>query len=215
MDRKRVGILISGRGSNMASLIAAAKSENCTYEIACVISNRPDAKGLQLAQNTGIPVVALDHKTLRTREALDEAMHEALLANKVELIACAGFMRIMTADFVARWEGKIINIHPSLLPLFKGIDTHKRALQAGVRVHGCSVHFVSAELDAGAIIAQGVVKILPEDDADTLAARVLPIEHTIYPAVLNALAEGRISLNDGHVEFSDNAAANLSLFAAG
>jgi len=214
MDRKRVGILISGRGSNMASLIEAAKSHDCAYEIACVISNRPDAKGLQTARNANIPVVALDHKTLRTREALDEAVHEALLANKVELVACAGFMRIMTADFVARWEGKIINIHPSLLPLFKGIDTHERALQAGVRVHGCSVHFVSAELDAGAIIAQGVVKILLGDDAETLAARVLPIEHRIYPAVLNALAEDRICLNDRRVEFSDSAAAKLSLFAA-
>ncbi len=215
MNRKRVGILISGRGSNMASLIEAARSESCVYEVACVISNRPDARGLQLAKNAGINTIALDHKSLGTREALDEAMHEALLANKVEFVACAGFMRIMTADFVARWEGKIINIHPSLLPLFKGVDTHEHALRAGVRVHGCSVHFVSAELDAGAIIAQGVVKVLPGDDADTLAARVLPIEHKLYPKVLNALAEGRIRLNDNLVEFTDDDAANLSLLAAG
>jgi len=214
MDRRRAGILISGRGSNMVSLIEAAKSENCAYEISCVISNRPDAKGLQIARQSGIASVTLDHRTLRTREALDDAMHEALLANKVELVACAGFMRIMTTGFVDRWEGKIINIHPSLLPLFKGTNTHQRALQAGVRVHGCSVHFVSAELDAGAIIAQGVVKVSQADDADTLAARVLPLEHKIYPAVLNALAGGRICLNGGRVEFSDDDAANLSLFAA-
>ena len=215
MDRKRVGILISGRGSNMASLIEAARSENCAYEVACVISSRPDAKGLQLAQEAGICAVALDHKALGTRQALDDAMHKALLANKVELVVCAGFMRIMTADFVARWEGKMINIHPSLLPLFKGTDTHEQALHAGVRVHGCSVHFVSSELDAGAIIAQGVVKVLPGDDADTLAARVLPIEHKIYPGVLNALAESRIRLKDGRVKFADNDAANLSLLAGG
>ncbi len=214
MNRKRAGILISGRGSNMAALIEAARTENCAYEIACVISNRPDAKGLQIARQSGIASVALDHETLKTREALDEAMHEALLANKVELVACAGFMRIMTTGFVASWEGKIINIHPSLLPLFKGVNTHQRALQAGVRVHGCTVHFVSAELDAGAIIAQGVVKVSLADDADTLAARVLAMEHRIYPSVLSALAGGRICLNDGRVEFSDDDAANLSLFAA-
>lgn len=198
----------------MSSLVAAARSQDCAYEVACVISNRPDAKGLQLAKNAGIRTIVLDHNTLGTREAFDEAVNKALLANKVELVACAGFMRIMTADFVAWWEGKIINIHPSLLPLFKGVDTHEQALKAGVRVHGCSVHFVSAELDAGAIIAQGVVKVHAGDKVDTLAARVLQIEHTIYPKVLDALAEGRVRLTDGHVEFSDEAAASLSLLAA-
>ena len=214
MGRKRVGILISGRGSNMASLVDAARADTCAYEIACVISNRPDAQGLQIAENAGIATVALDHKALGTREALDAAIHQALLANRVELVACAGFMRIMTGDFITKWEGSIINIHPSLLPLFKGVDTHERALQAGVRVHGCSVHFISAELDAGAIIAQGVVKVLPGDDADGLAARVLPVEHRIYPAVLNALAEGRISLEDGRATFRDNDAASLSILAS-
>lgn len=215
MNRKRVGILISGRGSNMASLVEAAKAETCAYEVVCVISNRPDAHGLQTARDAGIAAVALDHKALGTREALDAAMHETLLAHDVELVVCAGFMRIMTSDFISRWEGRIINIHPSLLPLFKGVDTHERALQAGVRVHGCSVHFVSAELDAGAIIAQGVVKVLPGDDADTLAARVLPVEHLIYPAVLNALAENRIGLENGQAVFSDDEAASLSMFADG
>ena len=141
-------------------------------------------------------------------------MHDALLANGVDLVACAGFMRIMTAGFIAKWEGRIINIHPSLLPLFKGVDTHQQAVQAGVRVHGCSVHFVSAELDAGAIIAQGVVKVMPGDDAAALAARVLPVEHRLYPSVLNALAEGRIRLENGHTVFSDNEAASLSMLGA-
>jgi phosphoribosylglycinamide formyltransferase-1 len=215
MGRKRVGILISGRGSNMASLIDATRADTCAYEIACVISNRPDAQGLQIAENAGIAAVVLDHEALGARVALDAAIHQALLANRVELVACAGFMRIMTGDFIAKWEGRMINIHPSLLPLFKGIDTHERALQAGVRVHGCSVHFISAELDAGAIIAQGVVKLRPDDDADMLAARVLPVEHRIYPAVLNALAEGRIRLEDGRAVFSDDDAAGLSILGTG
>ena len=215
MSRKRVGILISGRGSNMASLVDAARQDNCAYEIACVISNRPDAPGLQVAANAGIEAVALDHKALGSREALDAAMHEALLANGAELVVCAGFMRIMTGDFIAKWEGRMINIHPSLLPLFKGLNTHEQALQAGMRVHGCSVHFVSAELDAGAIIAQGVVKVGPDDDADRLAARVLPVEHRLYPAVLNALAAGRIRLENGKAAFSDDEAAGLSILATG
>ncbi|WP_108883527.1 phosphoribosylglycinamide formyltransferase [Anderseniella sp. Alg231-50] len=215
MSRKRVGILISGRGSNMASLVDAARRDDCAYEIACVISNRPDAPGLQIARNAGIEAVALDHKALGTRDALDAAIHEALLANGAELVVCAGFMRIMTGDFIAKWEGSMINIHPSLLPLFKGLDTHEQALQAGVRVHGCSVHFISAELDAGAIIAQGVVKIGLDDDADTLAARVLPVEHLIYPAVLGALAEGRIRLENGQTVFADDDAASLSILATG
>lgn len=213
MGRKRVGILISGRGSNMASLIDATRTDTCAYEVACVISNRPDAAGLQTAERAGITAVALDHKALGSREALDAAMHEALLANCADLVACAGFMRIMTGGFIAKWDGRMINIHPSLLPLFKGVNTHDQALQAGVRVHGCSVHFVSAELDAGAIIAQGVVKIMPGDDADNLAARVLPVEHRIYPAVLNALARGRIRLENGRAVFSDDDAASLSRFA--
>ena len=211
MARKRVGILISGRGSNMASLIARAKQPGCAFEVACVISNRPDAKGLETAASDGIATVALDHKQLGSREALDAAMHDALLAHGCELVACAGFMRIMTGGFIAKWAGRMVNIHPSLLPLFKGVDTHERALEAGVRVHGCSVHFVSEELDAGAIIAQGVVPVLPGDDADKLAARVLTVEHRLYPAVLDALAEGRISMQDGRTVFADDAAASLSI----
>lgn len=215
MTRKRVGILISGRGSNMASLIAHAQQPRCSYEVACVISNRPDARGLETAASHGIATVALDHKALGSREALDAAMHEALTAHGCELVACAGFMRIMTGAFIGKWAGRMLNIHPSLLPLFKGVDTHERALEAGVRVHGCSVHFVSEELDAGAIIAQGVVKVEPGDDPDRLAARVLSVEHKLYPAVLDVLAQGRISMRDGRTVFADDAAARLSILQGG
>jgi phosphoribosylglycinamide formyltransferase-1 len=211
MDTKRVGILISGRGSNMATLVERASQPGCAYEVACVISNRPDARGLATAAAHGIATVALDHKALATREALDEAMHDALMAHQCELVACAGFMRIMTGDFISKWSGRMVNIHPSLLPLFKGIDTHERALEAGVRVHGCTVHFVSEELDAGAIIAQGVVPVHPGDDADTLAARVLAVEHKLYPAVLDVLAQGRISMGNGRAVFADDEAACLSV----
>jgi len=199
----------------MASLIARSKQPDCAYEVACVISNRPDAKGLETAASHGIATVALDHKQLGSREALDAAMHEALMANGCELVACAGFMRIMTGGFISKWAGRMINIHPSLLPLFKGVDTHERALEAGVRVHGCSVHFVSEELDAGAIIAQGVVPVLPGDDPDRLAARVLSVEHKLYPAVLDVLAQDRISLRDGRTVFADDAAATLSILQNG
>ena len=199
----------------MASLITRSKQPDCAYVVACVISNRPDAKGLETAASHGIATVALDHKQLGSREALDAAMHEALMANGCELVACAGFMRIMTGGFISKWAGRMINIHPSLLPLFKGVDTHERALETGVRVHGCSVHFVSEELDAGAIIAQGVVPVLPGDDPDRLAARVLSVEHKLYPAVLDVLAQDRISLRDGRTVFADDAAATLSILQNG
>ena len=199
----------------MASLITRSKQPDCAYEVACVISNRPDAKGLETAASHGIATVALDHKQLGSREALDAAMHEALMANGCELVACAGFMRIMTGGFISKWAGRMINIHPSLLPLFKGVDTHERALEAGVRVHGCSVHFVSEELDAGAIIAQGVVPVLPGDDPDRLAARVLSVEHKLYPAVLDVLAQDRISMREGRTVFADDAAATLSILQNG
>jgi phosphoribosylglycinamide formyltransferase-1 len=192
--RRRVGILISGRGSNMAALIAAARAPDYPAEIACVVSNRPEAPGLALAEEAGIEAVALDHRAFDGRAAFDRAMHKALIARGVGIIACAGFMRLMSEDFVNAWAGRMINIHPSLLPLFKGLDTHARALEAGVRVHGCTVHFVTPELDSGPIIAQAVVPVLPDDDTDTLAARVLTAEHRLYPAALALVASGKASL---------------------
>ena len=197
--RKRVAVLISGRGSNMAALLEAGRRENCPYEIAAVISNRPDAKGLETARSAGIATAVVDHKLFDSREAFEEMLHETLTAFAVELVACAGFMRIMTEGFVQRWEGRILNIHPSLLPLFRGLRTHRRALEAGVRVHGATVHFVTPELDGGPIIIQGAVPVLPDDDEDTLAARVLRVEHRIYPAALWQVAAGLCRLHDGRV----------------
>ena len=199
-QRKKVAVLISGRGSNMAALMEAGKRPNCPYEIVAVISNRPEAKGLETAQAAGIATAVVDHKAFATREAFEEVLHETLLAFSTELVACAGFMRIMTEGFVRRWEGRMLNIHPSLLPLFKGLHTHRRALQAGVRVHGATVHFVTPELDSGPIIIQGAVPVLPDDTEEALAARVLKVEHRIYPAALWQVAAGRCRLHQGRVE---------------
>ena len=175
--KKRVAILISGRGSNMATLIKAAQAPGYPAEISLVISNRPDAAGLSFAQSAGIRTVTIDHKKHASREAFDAALHEKLIGESIELVACAGFMRIMTAAFVEKWRDRMINIHPSLLPSYKGLDTHARALADGVKIHGCSVHFVRHDVDAGPIIAQAAVAIGASDDADTLAARVLAVEH--------------------------------------
>ena len=195
--RKRVVVLISGRGSNMAALMEAGKRPNCPYEIVAVISNRPEAKGLETAQAAGVATAVVDHKAFDTREAFEEVLHETLLTFGAELVACAGFMRIMTAGFVQRWEGRMLNIHPSLLPSFKGLHTHRRALEAGVCLHGATVHFVTAELDGGPIIIQGAVPVLPDDDEETLAARVLEVEHQIYPAALWQVAAGKCRLENG------------------
>ncbi len=197
--KPKVGILISGRGSNMAALIEAARADDYPAEIVCVLSNRPAAPGLGLAKKAGIATVGLDHTKYESREGFDDAMHAALTAAGVELIACAGFMRLMSDGFVNAWTGRMINIHPSLLPLFKGVDTHERALEAGMRVHGCSVHFTTPELDAGPIIAQAVVPVLAGDDAETLAARVLGAEHRLYPAALALVASGKAVLAGNRV----------------
>ncbi len=197
--KRKVGILISGRGSNMAALIAAARNPDYPAEIACVLSNRPAAPGLSLADKAGIATIGLDHNDHASRESFDEAMNAALIASGVDLVACAGFMRLMSDAFVNAWAGRMINIHPSILPLFKGVDTHDRALEAGMRVHGCSVHFTTPELDAGPIIAQAVVPVLPGDDAKTLAARVLTAEHRLYPAALGLVASDKAVLAGNRV----------------
>ena len=196
--RKRTAILISGRGSNMVSLVEATQAPDHPAEIALVLSNRPDAGGLERARSFGIATAIVDHRAFQgDREAFERAMDEVLRVNQIELIALAGFMRIMTPWFVRRWEGRMINIHPSLLPLFKGTHTHRQALEAGVAEHGCSVHFVVPELDAGPVIAQARVPVLPGDDEETLARRVLAQEHVIYPQALAQLASGRVALVDG------------------
>lgn len=194
-NRKKVAVLISGRGSNMEALIAAARAVDYPAEIATVISNQPDAPGLTFARMAGIVTVALDHKVYPTREAFEAALQASLDAAGVELIALAGFMRLMTPDFVNRWHDRMINIHPSLLPSFKGLHTHERALAAGVRIAGCTVHFVRAEMDAGPIIAQAAVAVLSGDTPSTLAARVLAAEHKLYPAALRLVATGKVRID--------------------
>ncbi len=196
--RRRTGVLISGRGSNMVALAQAAQARDFPAEIGLVLSNRPEAGGLARAVELGIPTAVVDHRAFhKDREAFERVMDEVLRINQIELIALAGFMRIMTPWFVRRWEGRMINIHPSLLPLFKGTHTHRQALEAGVAEHGCSVHFVVPELDAGPVIAQARVPVLPGDDEDSLAARVLAQELVLYPQALAEVASGRAVLVDG------------------
>ncbi|GJE77429.1 phosphoribosylglycinamide formyltransferase [Methylorubrum suomiense] len=213
--RKRVAILISGRGSNMVSLIEAARASDYPAEIVLVLSNRPDAAGLDRAREAGIPARAIDHRAYPDRAGFDAALQRELEAAGIELIVLAGFMRILTDAFVESWAGRMINIHPSLLPLFKGTHTHERALEAGVRLHGCTVHYVVPELDAGPIVAQAAVPVLPGDDADTLAARVIVQEHRLYPAALALIAGGGAVLDGGRVRLAeaarDASAALLSL----
>ena len=213
--KKRVAILISGRGSNMISLIEAARAPDYPAEIVLVLSNRPDAAGLDRAREAGIPARAIDHKAFSDRTRFDAALQAELEGAGIELIVLAGFMRILTDAFVEAWAGRMINIHPSLLPLFKGTHTHERALEAGVRLHGCTVHYVVPELDAGPIVAQAAVPVLPGDDADTLSARVIVQEHRLYPAALAVIAGGGAVLEGGRVRFSarerDAGAAILSL----
>jgi phosphoribosylglycinamide formyltransferase-1 len=190
MTRKRVAILISGRGSNMAALIAAAQDKDYPAEIVLIASNRAEAEGLVRARETGITTEVVDHKRFgKEREAFDRVLYAVLQAHRVEIVCLAGFMRVLTPWFVERWPGRLINIHPSLLPAFKGLDTHARALRAGATQHGATVHYVVPELDSGPIIAQESIAINPGDTADTLAARVLEIEHRIYPLALKRVAE--------------------------
>jgi phosphoribosylglycinamide formyltransferase-1 len=187
--RVAAAILISGRGSNMSALIAAAGAPDFPARIAVVIADRADAAGLALAREAGVEALALDSKSLGGRAAFEAALDETLRARGIELICLAGFMRILSADFVGRWRGRALNIHPSLLPAFKGLDTHTRALEAGVREHGCTVHWVTAELDAGEIVAQTRVPVLPGDDPERLAARVLSAEHELYPRAVRTVCE--------------------------
>jgi len=186
----RTAILISGRGSNMQSLVEAAQADDYPAEIVLIASNRPDAAGLEWAKARGLPTLAVDHKKYKTRDAFEAALQDALAAAGTELVALAGFMRLMTSDFVEHWRDRMINIHPSLLPSFKGLHTHERALAAGVKIAGCTVHFVRTEMDEGPIIGQAAVPVLSGDDPATLAARVLAAEHRLYPASLKLVASG-------------------------
>jgi phosphoribosylglycinamide formyltransferase 1 len=190
MVRKRVAVLISGRGSNMVSLIEAAKVQDYPAEIALVVSNRPDAAGLSHARAAGIATEVVDHTRFgKDREAFERALQAVLEQNHIELVCLAGFMRLLTPWFVERWPGRMLNIHPALLPEFKGLHTHERAIAAGAKTHGATVHFVVPEMDSGPIIAQAKVPVLATDTPETLAARVLAVEHRIYPEALRRVAD--------------------------
>ena len=200
--KKRTAVLISGRGSNMRSLIAAAADPSFPAEIVLVVSNVESADGLKFAASARIPTTVIPHKQFPSREAFDAAVDAALVAAEIEIVCLAGFMRILSDWFARKWEGRLLNIHPSLLPLFKGVHVHEQALRAGVRVSGCTVHFVVPELDAGPIVAQATVPVETGDTPDTLAARVLEQEHKLYPAALRMVAEGRVKLDAGRAVFA-------------
>jgi phosphoribosylglycinamide formyltransferase-1 len=213
--RKRTAILISGRGSNMAALIAAAADPAYPAEIAVVVSNRAAAAGLERAAEAGIATVVVSYKDgIAAGEAAIEA---ALAAHGVELVCLAGFMRLLSPGFVARWRDRMINIHPSLLPAFPGLDSHERALAAGVKLHGCTVHFVRSEMDSGPIIGQAAVPVLPGDTPESLASRVLAAEHVLYPKALAVVASGRVRVEDERCVFHAPAtdAGGLMLMSVG
>ena len=198
MARKKVAVLISGRGSNRKALVEAAKDQNYPAEIVLVVSNRPDATGIAYAREAGIAATIVDHTDYgKNREAFEHALNAVLEGSGTEIVCLAGFMRLLTPWFVKKWQGRMLNIHPALLPDFKGLDTHVRALAAGAKTHGATVHFVSADMDSGPIVCQAAVPVQPGDTADALAARVLEVEHKIYPLALKWLAEGSLRITGG------------------
>src|SRR5437763_7198795 len=212
MAKKRIAVLISGRGSNLLALIQAAKQPDYPAEISLVLSDRAEATGLSHARAAGIETAIVDHATHRNdRQAFEQMIQKLLVERDIEFDCLAGFMRLLTPWFVSRWDGRLINIHPALLPAFKGLDTHRRALAAGVKIHGASVHFVVAEMDSGPIIAQGAIAVREEDDAETLAARVLEIEHRIYPIALGLVAAGRVRITGGRCVIEGAASVGQAL----
>jgi phosphoribosylglycinamide formyltransferase-1 len=214
VSRKRTAVLISGRGTNMAALIEAAQAPDYPAEIALVLSNRPDALGLDRASAAGIATQVVDHTRFgKDREGFERALDAALSAREIEIVCLAGLMRLLTPWFVRRWENRLINVHPALLPAFKGLDTHARALREGVRLHGATVHFVVPEMDSGPIIAQAAVPVNDGDSEEALAARVLAAEHRIYPLALKLLAAGRLSVVDGRCRIAGTSAGDGFLVA--
>lgn len=197
--KEAIAVLISGRGSNLGALIDACADAAFPARIKLVIANKPEAAGLERAREAGIPARVIDHRDFSERAEFDNAIHEALEQDDIRYVCLAGFMRLFEPQFVDRWRGRMINIHPSLLPAFKGLDTHARAIEAGARFAGCSVHFVVPEMDSGAIIGQSVVPIAPDDTPSSLAKRVLHAEHALYPACLKLLCEGRLKIKGRRV----------------
>lgn len=216
MARKRVAILISGRGSNMVALIEAAKDKSFPAEIALVVSNDPTAQGLERARAAGIAIAVVDHRPFgNDREGFERALQAAIEPHAIDLICLAGFMRLLTPWFIGKWEMRLLNIHPALLPSFKGLDTHARALAAGVKQHGATVHFVVPAMDSGPIVAQEAVLVMPDDTEATLAARVLAAEHRIYPMALKLVAEGRVRIDGARCLIDGIAAPEGALPAPG
>ena len=199
MTRKRVGVLISGRGSNLGALIEACKALDYPAKIVLVISNIPSAQGLLRAESALIPALVINHKDFATREGFDAALDTALNEAGVELLCNAGFMRLHSEGFVARWRNRHLNVHPSLLPAFRGLHSHARVLEAGATITGCTVHFVRPEMDTGPIVAQAAVPVLPDDTPESLGARVLDAEHRLYPHALRLVASGEVRVEDEHV----------------
>jgi phosphoribosylglycinamide formyltransferase-1 len=204
--RKRVAVLISGRGSNMEALVRAATNPNYPADIVAVLSNAPDAKGLETATASGIATGAVDQREFGSKSDFEAALQSKIESHAPDLICLAGFMRLLSADFVTRWHNRILNIHPSLLPAFKGLDTHQRALHAGVKLAGCTVHIVRAEMDDGPIIAQAAVPVLPDDTEETLAARILVQEHRLYPHALALIASGQAVIKGDRIHMQNGAA---------
>ena len=199
MTRKRVGVLISGRGSNLGALIEACKAPDYPAKIVLVISNLPSAQGLLRAESALIPALVINHKDFATREGFDAALDTALNEAGVELLCNAGFMRLHSEGFVARWRNRHLNVHPSLLPAFRGLHSHARVLEAGATITGCTVHFVRPEMDTGPIVAQAAVPVLPDDTPESIGARVLDAEHRLYPHALRLVASGEVRVEDEHV----------------
>jgi phosphoribosylglycinamide formyltransferase-1 len=208
---KSIVILISGRGSNMQAIVQAARKGNWPVRIAAIISNRPDAPGLAFARQHQIPAVTVPSKNYPDRNSFDRALKHEIDQFSPDFVVLAGFMRILTAEFVAHYAGRMFNIHPSLLPSFPGLHTHRQALEAGVKLHGATVHFVTAELDHGPIVAQEAVPVLPDDTEETLAARVLEVEHRLYPAAVLDAVEGRLSISNGCVRIAPKLENHLTL----
>ena len=198
----RIAVLVSGNGSNLQALINAQHGKQLSGQIVGVLSNKADAYALRRAEDANIATAVISHQNFPNRESFDVAMHQQLLAWQVDLVILAGFMRILTPEFVSQWQGKMLNIHPSLLPFYKGMNTHQRVLNTGDRLHGCTVHFVTAELDAGQSIAQSVIQVSLQDTAESLAQRVHQLEHFIYPQVVQWLCNGQLTWKSGQAYFN-------------
>ena len=199
MTRKRTAVLISGRGTNMSALVGAASNPSFPAEIVLVVADNPEAAGLEKARDAGVKTATVDRRSFGNRMTFETALQTQLEAARAELVCLAGFMRVLSADFVANWLGRMINIHPSILPSFRGVDTHRRALEAGVKLHGCSVHFVEADVDAGPIIVQAAIPVLAGDTPATLSDRLLPVEHRVFPMALSLLASDAIQVDGDQV----------------